>query len=95
MPSTRRTGEGGGVCRIAVNILHLSIFRREETLGIAGAVPIAETCSIKRYEKELNAVVSLRIDMPNLDKPEITNDQHHLILKFGQTNSKSQYSNLK
>ena len=29
------------------------------------------------------------------DKPEITNYKHHLILKLGQINSKSQYPNLK
>jgi hypothetical protein len=64
MPSTPRIGEGGGVWRIAVNFLHLSIFRREETCGIAGAVLTAETYYIKRCEKELNAVAFLVINTP-------------------------------
>jgi len=37
----------------------------------------------------------LELQMPNPDKPEITNYKHHLILKLGQINYKSQYSNLK
>jgi hypothetical protein len=37
----------------------------------------------------------LKLQMPNPDKPEITNYKHHLILKLGQINSKSQCQNLK
>jgi hypothetical protein len=39
-----------------------------------------------------------RFDMDkglNPEKPEITNNKHHLILKLGQINSKLQYPNLK
>ena len=35
----------------------------------------------------------LELQMPNSDKPEITNYKHHLILKFGQINSNIQISN--
>jgi hypothetical protein len=76
MPSAGRTEEGGGNWRIVVTFLHLSIFRREETRGIAGAVPIAEIFSIKRREKELNAVASLRISIHkpiNSESKNITN----------------------
>ena len=35
------------------------------------------------------------MNVPNPDKPEITNYTYHLILKLGQINSKLQYPNLK
>ena len=44
-----------GVCRIAVNFPHQTIFRREEICGIAATAQIAGICKIKRSEKSLNA----------------------------------------
>ena len=41
------------------------------------------------------SMLKLEQQMPNPDIPEITNYKHHLILKLGQINSKSQYQNLK
>jgi hypothetical protein len=35
----------------------------------------------------------LELQMPNPDKPEITNYKHHLVLNLGQINSKLQYPN--
>jgi hypothetical protein len=45
----------GVVCRIAANFPLQTIFRREETCGIAAAVQTAGICKIKRSEKSSSA----------------------------------------